>query len=89
MKSQQTRSLGALALAVLEAQLAPARSIHAHLTMPGPTLYWNQRAMAMAKLRRRTLLFRPVVPGATVPKHELHSDADALQQQYTAARDRV
>jgi hypothetical protein len=57
--------------------------------MPGPTEYWNQSAIVIASVKRRTARLRPVVPAEVDPKHELHKDPADEQKQYVAASESV
>mmetsp|Transcript_21798 Transcript_21798/g.33116 ORF Transcript_21798/g.33116 Transcript_21798/m.33116 type:complete len:180 (-) Transcript_21798:52-591(-) len=58
-------------------------------TIPGPTEYWKKSATAIASVNNKTARFLPVVPSAVDPRHELHSDAAEVQQQYVAASESV
>jgi len=54
------------------------------LTMEGAREYWKKRETATAAESSSALRFRPVVPGAVLPKQALHREDAEAQAQYVS-----
>ena len=50
--------------------------------MEGAREYWKKRDAATTAESSRALRFRPVVPGAVLPRQALHRDDAEAQAQY-------
>jgi len=50
--------------------------------MEGAREYWKKRETATAAESSSALRFRPVVPGAVLPRQALHRDDAEAQAQY-------